>query len=69
VSWAHDAHPRALELSRDLRRRGVACACDLAAGGDGDVQVSTTGVEWAHLGLDARAGIDAAVAALAARTP
>ena len=69
VSWAHDAYPRALELSRDLRRRGVACACDLAAGGDGDVQVSTTGVEWAHLELDARAGIDAAVAALAARTP
>ena len=25
-------------IARDLRRLGVACACDLAAGGDGDVE-------------------------------
>ncbi len=69
VSWESDVHADALELARDLRRRGVACACDLAAGGDGDVRVGASGVRWSHLGLDERGTIDAAVAALVSRTP
>src|SRR5580693_7782759 len=39
VSWERDAHADALQLARDLRRRRVACACDLAAGGDGGIRV------------------------------
>ena len=35
-----DAHEGALELARTLRRQGIACVCDLVAGGDGDVRVS-----------------------------
>jgi ATP phosphoribosyltransferase regulatory subunit len=69
VSWERDAHADALELARDLRRRGVACACDLAAGGDGGVQVSTSGVRWSHGGHEEHGSIDAAVFALGSGTP
>ena len=69
VSWEDAAHADALELARGLRHRGVACACDLAAGGDGDVRVSPSGAHWAHLGRDEHGTADAAVAALVARVP
>jgi ATP phosphoribosyltransferase regulatory subunit len=69
VSWEGDAHAEALELARDLRRRGVACACDLVAGGDGDVQVSISGVRWSRGGHEERGSIDVAVTALTAGTP
>jgi ATP phosphoribosyltransferase regulatory subunit len=69
VSWERDAHADALKLARDLRRRGVACACDLAAGGDGGVQVSASGVRWSHRGREERGSIDAAVTALGSGTP
>ena len=69
VSWERDAHADALELARDLRRRGVACACDLVAGGDGDVTVSISGVRWSRGGHEERGSIDAAVTALTAGTP
>src|SRR5579863_9589932 len=36
VSWENGEHADALELARSLRSRGVACACDVASGGDGD---------------------------------
>ena len=69
VSWEDAAHADALELARGLRHRGVACACDLAAGGDGDVRVSPSGAHWSHLGRDEHGTADAAVAALVARVP
>ena len=69
VSWESDAHAEALELARDLRSRGLACACDVAAGGDGDVRVSATGVHWLHLGHEEHGTVDAAVASFAARLP
>jgi ATP phosphoribosyltransferase regulatory subunit len=69
VSWDDDAHADALELARGLRRRGVACACDLTAGGDGDVRVSPSGARWSHHGRDEHGTVDAAVAALVARVP
>ncbi|HVC41117.1 MAG TPA: ATP phosphoribosyltransferase regulatory subunit [Candidatus Saccharimonadales bacterium] len=69
VSWEREAHAGALELARGLRHRGVACACDLVSGGEGDVQVGTSGVRWSHAGHDGRGTIDAAVAALASRAP
>lgn len=69
VSWERDAHADALELARDLRRRGVACACDLAAGGDGGIRVSTAGVRWSQDGHEERGSIDTAVTALGSGTP
>jgi hypothetical protein len=69
VSWDVDAHADALELARGLRRRGVACACDLTAGGDGDVRVSPSGARWSHLGRDQHGTVDAALAALVALVP
>jgi ATP phosphoribosyltransferase regulatory subunit len=69
VSWERDAHAGALELTRGLRRKGVACACDLVAGGDGDVHVSAAGARWSHLGNGERGSIDAAVAALVPGAP
>jgi ATP phosphoribosyltransferase regulatory subunit len=69
VSWEREAHTDALELARDLRRRGVACACDLAAGGDGGIRVSTAGVRWSQNGHEERGSIDAAVTALGSGTP
>ena len=67
VSWNGDAHPDALELTRGLRHQGVACTCDLDAGGDGDVLVSAAGARWSHLGRDEQGSVDAAVAALVSR--
>jgi ATP phosphoribosyltransferase regulatory subunit len=67
VSWEHEAHADALELARSLRLRGVACACDLGAGGDGDVTVHASGARWTHLGKDEHGTVDAAVAALVSR--
>ncbi len=69
VSWESDAHEDALELARALRRQGTACACDLVAGGDGDVRVSASGARWSHLGHDEQGTVDAAVAALVAGPP
>jgi ATP phosphoribosyltransferase regulatory subunit len=69
VSWDDNAHADALEMARGLRRRGVACACDLTAGGDGDVRVSPSGARWSHLGRDEHGTVDAALAALVARVP
>ena len=67
VSWASDAHAAALELARGLRRRGVACSCDLDAGGDGDVRVTASGARWSQLGRDQQGSVDAALAALVAQ--
>ena len=69
VSWENETHADALELARGLRDRGVACACDLVAGGDGDVRVGRSGARWSHLGRDADGTIDAAISALVARVP
>ncbi len=69
VSWERDAHADALALARDLRRRGVACACDVASGGDGSVRVSTAGVRWSQDGHEERGSIDSAVTALGSGTP
>ena len=66
VSWEHGSHADALGLARDLRNRGVACGCDLVAGGDGDVTVSPSGARWSHDGRDERGTIDAALKAFAA---
>lgn len=66
VSWEADAHDAALELARALRDQGVACACELVAGGDGDVRVTASGARWSHLGRDEQGSVDAAVAALVA---
>ena len=67
ISWENGAHADALELARGLRHRGVACACDLAAGGEGDVWVSPSGARWSHLGVDEHGTVGAAMAALVAR--
>jgi hypothetical protein len=69
VSWERDAHADALQLARDLRRRRVACACDLAAGGDGGIRVSSAGVRWSQDGHEERGSIDTAVTALGSGTP
>ncbi len=69
VSWEHDAHEDALQLARELRAQGVACACDLAAGGDGDVRVTVSGARWSRHGHDEHGTVDAAVAALVGRVP
>src|ERR1700722_999956 len=66
VSWDNDAHEDALELARALRHQGVACACDLVAGVDGDVHVTASGARWSHRGQDEEGSVDAAVAALVA---
>ena len=66
MSWDSDAHEDALELARALRHQGVACTCDLVAGGDGDVRVTASGARWSHLGQDEQGSVDAAVAALVA---
>lgn len=68
VSWGRTAHAHALQLARDLRHRGVPCACDLDAGGDGDVRVSDSGAHWSHEGREAHGPLDAALAALVSRT-
>ena len=67
VSWEHDAHANALQLARDLRQRGAACACDLDAGGDGDVLVSQSGARWTHEGQHEQGTFAAALDALVAQ--
>jgi len=69
VSWETDAQARALELARGLRSRGVAAACDLVAGGDGDVLVSASGARWSVLGHHEHGSVDAALAALGRHLP
>ena len=69
VSWESDSQADALELARRLRRRNVACSCDLSADGDGDVRVSASGARWSQLGHGEHGTLDAAVTALAARVP
>jgi ATP phosphoribosyltransferase regulatory subunit len=69
VSWENGGHADALGLARSLRNRGVACACDVAAGGDGDVRVSASGARWSNLGHVEHGTVDAAVASLLARLP
>jgi hypothetical protein len=68
ISWESEAHAAALELARALRHSGVACACDLAAGGEGHVRVSASGARWSQLGRDHHGTVDAALAALVAQT-
>jgi ATP phosphoribosyltransferase regulatory subunit len=67
ISWESSAHAVALELARALRHSGVACACDLTAGGEGHVRVSASGARWSQLGRDQHGTIDAALAALVAQ--
>ena len=67
VSWEREAHANALDLARRLRDRGVACSCDLVAGGDGDVVVGVVGARWSHRGQDEHGTVDAALTALAER--
>jgi ATP phosphoribosyltransferase regulatory subunit len=64
VSWERGAHADALDLARRLRDRGVACSCDLDAGGDGDVVVSVSGARWSRRGHDEHGTVDAALTAL-----
>lgn len=67
VSWERDAHAGALDLARRLRDRGVACSCDLVAGGDGAVVVGVSGARWSHRGHNEHGTVDAALTALAER--
>ncbi len=67
ISWDAGAHAGALELARRVRGRGVACACDLAAGAGSAVRVRPSGVTWATPDGEAEGTLDAAVDALAAR--
>ena len=53
--------PVALDLARRLRDRGVACSCDLVAGGDGAVVVGVSGARWSHRGHDEHGTVDAAL--------
>jgi ATP phosphoribosyltransferase regulatory subunit len=69
ISWDSDAHAGALELARGLRRRGVACACDLAPGGDGDIRLSASGASWSQVGREEQGSIDAALAAFVTHLP
>jgi ATP phosphoribosyltransferase regulatory subunit len=63
VSWERDAHANALAVARTLRARGIACACDLTAGGDGTIVVSVSGARWTHRGKVEHGTAEAAVAA------
>jgi ATP phosphoribosyltransferase regulatory subunit len=69
ISWdGAGAQPVALDAARRLREQGVACVCDLSAGGDGALQVSADGARWRDQGRDTRGTVAAAVDALARRT-
>ena len=68
VSWERDAHANALAVARALRARGIACACDLTAGGDGTIVVSVSGARWTHRGKVEHGTAEAAVAAFVDRT-
>ena len=57
VSWDDDSHAIALDASRRLRARGVACTCDLTAGGAGALRVSATGARWSHGEGEARGAL------------
>jgi ATP phosphoribosyltransferase regulatory subunit len=70
ISWTGSGtQAHALEAARRLREHGVACVCDLSAGGDGALQVTDAGARWIDHGHDEEGSLDAAVAALASRTP
>jgi ATP phosphoribosyltransferase regulatory subunit len=69
VSWEPGAHSGALRLARGLRDGGVACACDLVAGGDGDVSVGASGARWSRMGHVEHGSVDAAVSAIVAGGP
>jgi ATP phosphoribosyltransferase regulatory subunit len=70
ISWdADEAQTIALETARRLRERGIACACNLSAGGDGVLHVTARGARWLHRGRDEHGSVDAAVEALSRREP
>jgi len=70
VGWDDaDAQPIALDAARRLRDRGVACACNLSAGGDADLHVTMHDAHWSMGGREERGSIDAAVDALSPREP
>jgi ATP phosphoribosyltransferase regulatory subunit len=68
VSWERDAHAKALAVARALRTRGIACACDLTADGDGAIVVGVSGARWTHHGQVGHGTVEAAVAAFVDRT-
>jgi ATP phosphoribosyltransferase regulatory subunit len=68
ISWAvSGAQPLALGAARRLREQGIACVCDLSAGGHGDLQVTPSGAQWSAHGQDEHGTVDAAVEALSRR--
>jgi ATP phosphoribosyltransferase regulatory subunit len=70
ISWDGDeAQTIALETARRLRERGIACACNLSAGGDGVLHVTARGARWLDRGRDEHGSVDAAVEALSRREP
>jgi ATP phosphoribosyltransferase regulatory subunit len=70
IGWdAVDAQPLALDAARRLRGRGVACVCNLSAGGDADLHMTARGAHWSMQGRDQRGSVDAAVDALSRREP
>jgi ATP phosphoribosyltransferase regulatory subunit len=65
ISWDSAAtQPVALDAARRLREGGVACVCNLSAGSDGGLRVTSDGAQWSHHGRDERGSVDAAVHAL-----
>jgi ATP phosphoribosyltransferase regulatory subunit len=70
ISWdAPDAQRIALDAARRLREQGVACACNLSAGGDGLLRVTARGAQWSRQGRDEQGSIEAAVLAMSRREP
>jgi ATP phosphoribosyltransferase regulatory subunit len=68
ISWdTPDAQRIALTAARKLREQGVACACNLSAGGDGALRVTARGAQWSRQGLDEQGSVDEAVLALSRR--
>jgi hypothetical protein len=70
ISWdAPDAQAIALDAARRLREHGIACACNLTAGGDGVLRVTARDAQWSSRGHDEHGSVDAAVLALSRRDP
>jgi ATP phosphoribosyltransferase regulatory subunit len=70
ISWdADEAQTIALDTARRLRERGIACACNLSAGGEGVLHVTARGARWLDRGRDEHGSVDAAVEALSRREP
>lgn len=70
ISWDEpDSQPIALDAARRLREHGIACACNLSAGGEGVLRVTARGARWSSRGHDEQGSVDAAVLALSQRDP